>query len=87
MLWSLRRGQENDLTMMSTDSNSAEEVRRHCIMGEPYRGYRSPWCGDGLVLFVGPKGNEVRGTSSKREGWLNEAWAKAKAEIDRHLGA
>jgi hypothetical protein len=73
--------------MTDHDASRTDEVRRHCIMGEPYRGYRSPWCGDGLVLFVGPHGLEVRGTSSKQEGWLEEAWLKAKSAIDERAAA
>lgn len=70
---------------MNEGSTTHEDMRRRCIMGEPYRGHRSPWCGDGLVLFVGADGNEIRGTSSKQSGWLEEAWAMAKEEIDERI--
>lgn len=60
-------------------------AKRHCVMGEPYRGYWSPYCGDGTVAFVGPGGHEVRASSSLATGWLQEAWQSAKAQIDSHL--
>ena len=40
-------------------------------------------CGDGAVLFVGPNGEEVKGSSTEREDWLTPAWIEAKTEIDR----
>ena len=41
-----------------------------------------PMRGDGVVVFVDPKGDEVKGRSAEREGRLVPAWRAAKAEID-----
>lgn len=60
-------------------------AQRHCVMGEPYRGYRSPYCGDGTVAFIGPSGHEVCASSNLATGWLEEAWQSAKAQIDSRL--
>lgn len=64
-----------------------DEITRHCIMNEPYKGYKSPYCGDGAVVFRGPLGDEVRGHDSSRCDWLAPAWRMAKAEIDRRTAA
>ena len=58
------------------------EVSTHCVGTEPYKGYRSIWCGDGAVIFVGPARDEIKGYSRSREGWMTEAWLQAKAQID-----
>lgn len=63
------------------------EIRQHCIRTEPYKGYRSSWCSDGTVVFVGPKGDEVKGSSGNRDGWMEPAWIAAKAEIDKRTAA
>lgn len=59
------------------------EISRHCIRTEPYKGYKSTYCGDGAIVFVGPKHDTVKGHSSERTTWLEPAWLMAKAEIDR----
>lgn len=64
-----------------------DEVSRHCVGTAPYRGYKSNYCGDGAVVFVGPSGDEVRGHSQERYTWLEPAWLMAKAEIDRRVDA
>lgn len=61
------------------------EVSRHCVGAEPYKGYRSRWCGDGAVIFVGPDRSEIKGYSRAREGWMTEAWLAAKAQIDARV--
>ncbi|AQH05576.1 hypothetical protein A9R05_41880 (plasmid) [Burkholderia sp. KK1] len=61
------------------------EVSRHCVGVEPYKGYRSRWCGDGAVIFVGPGGDEIKGYSRAREEWMTEAWLAAKSQIDARL--
>ncbi|MDR9836955.1 MULTISPECIES: hypothetical protein [Herbaspirillum] len=71
---------------MQTNNHLTDEVNLHCVGTTPYRGYKSTYCGDGLVVFVGPSGDEVKGHSQERTTWLAPAWTMAKVEIDRRLG-
>jgi hypothetical protein len=62
--------------------NTQDEINAHCIRTEPYKGYKSTWCGDGAIIFRGPNGDEISGHSGLRTGWLEPAWLSAKAKID-----
>jgi hypothetical protein len=62
-----------------------DEINRHCIGNEAYKGYRCMWCGDGAVMFRGPTGDEARGHNKSWHGWLAPAWLVVKAEIDRRV--
>lgn len=70
---------------MQNEEQLQNEIRKHCIRPEPYRGYRATCCGDGAVLFVGPKGDEVKRSPASAEDWLMVAWSNAKAEIDKRV--
>ena len=64
--------------------NVQEEIKQHCILGLPYRGYASPYCGAGTLIFRSPDGRDLR-VDSKAELWLRPAWVAMKATIDGEI--
>lgn len=51
---------------MQNSEQIDQEVLTHCVRPTPYKGYRSTRCGDGAVVFVGPTGDEVKGSACER---------------------
>ena len=59
-----------------------QEVAVHCLLAKPYKGFVPTHVGGGLIILEGPEGKVLRGESSKRSGWCNEAWVRVKSQVD-----
>jgi hypothetical protein len=65
-----------------------QEISRHCLRGEPYRGFTAIWCGDEnnrSLQFKDANGNEIEIQGEDSDDWRFDAWLKAKSAIDAQV--
>jgi len=65
------------------DNSIQEEIKKHVIRNDPYKGWVSTFVGDGSLVFSKVGEDDIKAYRGREvEDWITEVWEECKQQID-----